>query len=186
MFDKRSSITFLLNAECFFDCARLYRASEGNEELLKYIPGHKGISRPAIYANACRAIELALKGYLRASGKTIKEIKTKGGRNGHDLVFLHDACVIEGMPKLFVSAEDEKEFNELSSRYSEKDFDYPDVELNRGSPILESALDFAQRAIEAVTQSCRENDDRHFNQPTAATSYRQARISKRPLSKQGG
>ncbi|MEN3941610.1 hypothetical protein WJU23_09990 [Prosthecobacter sp. SYSU 5D2] len=172
VFDKNTSLSFLNSAECFYNCALLFKATDDHRELLKYIPDYKGVCRPAVYANACRAIELSLKGYLRAAGKTIEDIRKKhGGRYGHDLARLHEACITEGLPSL-TSDKNLEQFNVLSEHYSGKDFDYPDVQLNQGAPSIGIALDFAKRAIEAVRTFCRKNDDKHFNTKTASGGFK--------------
>ena len=179
IFDRQSSVCLLLSAESYYDCARLSLASTYYPELLKYIPGHKAYPRPAIYANACRAIELALKAHLRASGCALKEIRFKGGRNGHDLVCLL-AEVHKNDAKITLSAEDRDPFQVLSEMYLLKEFDYPDSTRNRGAPSCEWAVNLAHGIIQMVTPLCRRNDNRHLNdQKTAFLGY-PARVERWP------
>ena len=172
VFDYQSPQCLLLSAESFYDCARLLQAaSEDRLDLSKLIPGHKNFQRPALYANACRAIELAFKAYLRAAGDDLSQLRKKGGANGHDLELLLVAATKAGMNVLSLTPEEIEQFTELSERYRSKDFDYPDLTNNRGSPSVAFAITIAQRAIELVTPFCRANTDRHLNQPSAAKSF---------------
>ncbi|MFC5456403.1 hypothetical protein [Prosthecobacter fluviatilis] len=179
VFDKQTPVCLLLTAGSFYDCARLCRAaSEGNGELLKFIPDHKSYLRPAIYATACRAIELALKAYLRAAGDTEKQFRKKGGANGHDLIQLYEAAITSGMNRLSLSPKDKSDFQELSERYHGKDFDYPDVTSSRGAPSLDFAIRIAKEAIVSVEPFCRANDNRHLNQLSADVGFEAKRNQK--------
>lgn len=169
-FDKQSSVCLLLNAESYYDCARLSLASTNHGELLKYIPGHKSFPRPAIYANACQAIELALKAYLRASGDTEKEFRSKGGRNGHDLVCLFDEVHHKG-GNITLSTEDRDRLEVLSQMYHRKEFDYPDNTRNRGAPSCDCAVEIANAVIQGVTPFCRQNKNRHLDKSSAFHGY---------------
>jgi hypothetical protein len=177
-FDNYTSLAFLNSAESYFDCAWLYRASWDNPTILAYIPGHKGLSGPPIYANSCRAIELALKGYLRGAGKTLKEVKKLGGKYGHDLCCLYEACISLGLAIPTLTSTEQEVIHELNIWYSKKNFDYPDIEFNRDAPDVDASLTIAQKVIQAVAAFCHDNHDKHFNKSTAEISFRESLVKK--------
>lgn len=142
--------------------------------MLSYIHGCKKgrfVTSP-VYANCCQGIELAMKGFLRAKGATIEDLKKKlGGKNGHDLEKLYVECQRLGMERFNQETEDH-EFSALSKAYRSKEFHFPDSELHRRLPSIDKALTFCHAAIQAADAVAREGSRRHHNLPSAAPSYR--------------
>jgi hypothetical protein len=175
VFDYQNSNVFLLAATSFYECARLFRETHRHPELRSFIPGwrHGNFIASPVYANSCQGIELAFKGYLRAKGKTIKELRGKelGGNNGHDLVKLYTACQNLGMES-FTAGIEEQAFVALSKAHTAKESNFPDIELNRSLPPIDKALDFCRRAIEAANTVAQQGSWKHHNLPTAEPSYR--------------
>lgn len=136
------------------------------------------------YTSCCLSIELSLKGYLRARGFSIREIKQAGGKSGHDLMALWAEATeandrnfkVRGAagtpPVLF--AVDEIEFQAmvaLSHYYKIHMFRYLEVGQMMLVP-MDLALKLAKRIWDAVDPVCKTNNMIHSGMPTAVLKSR--------------
>jgi hypothetical protein len=78
---------------------------------------------PVVYFLLCRAIELALKCFLRAQRVPMSEIKSR--KLGHDLNRLHDRAKQEKLSRVLVlTPEQEDILSAANAYYGVKDFEY--------------------------------------------------------------
>lgn len=145
------------------------------------------------YTNCGLSIELSYKGYLRARGRTIDEIKAAGGRGGHNLMDLMSAANNAadqyflasggvGAPPVFVpmSVDDFKLIANLNHYYRMHTYRYPEAGVLTLMP-MENCLGFAKRLLDVVAPICKENNTIHFGKPSAETSPRTGPVPFTPM-----
>jgi hypothetical protein len=115
------------------------------------------------YFLVCQSIELSLKGFLRGSGYSDKQLR----RISHDL----DQCVVEARAArietyVSLSEADVAAIAAINNYYQSKDLQYSTGGY-KSYPPPESLLALAERLWESLRSYCIEHREYHFGKPTA-------------------
>lgn len=137
------------DAEQFLEAARILRSE-------------KGPTFAPLHFLACQSIELSMKGYLRGSGWSEKQLR----QVGHDLNKCLQAAIDHGIEKhASVRQYDADIIGMINPYYEGKDLQYGKTGLKR-YPDPDSLIALGERMWKELRSFCVEHREYHFGKPT--------------------
>lgn len=149
MDDRLNSMMIWNNANNFFEAAQILRKEK------------QDIFFPTYFLLG-QSIELSLKGFLRGTGASEKDLKNLG----HDLNKALQKAEKRLQSLANISHEDKEIIDSLNVYYKSKDLQYTLTGFKR-LPIIDDVFDVAKKLLNGTKSHCRQNKKQHFGKPTA-------------------
>jgi len=124
-----------------------------------------------LYFHVCQSVELALKAYLRGSGKAEKFLRSG---IGHDLVAALNAAEQEGLlSRVKIGTLERRALTTINEFYSSKDLNYPMSYYFKSYPTFEALSTLAEKLIVELDDFCVQTSTVHDGKPTAVVCSRE-------------
>jgi hypothetical protein len=139
------------------------------------------LSAPLYFA-ACQSIELSLKGFLRGSGYTDKQLRDIG----HNLIKAVAHAQALGLDQHFqFSQEDAMMLHRINPYYQTKELQYV-IAGFKSYPMADAFIDFGQRLWTSTRKFCVANRSVHEGKPSEITTLRKVVGHDRRQRRQAG
>jgi hypothetical protein len=171
--DCLSSLMFWNSALMYAKAARnLFTYEQAEHKRAKSNYFLIGEPEAPLYFLACQAIECALKGYLRGSGKDENFLANECG---HNLAKTFKAAEEFGLTNLLkLEPEECKALDLANTLYNSKALQFP-IAGRYTFPHFETLLQIAGKLVVKTETFCLDNVKRHTGKSTAVTALRAAR-----------